>query len=267
MTKIFCLLLLLISGTITAQQTPDKTQVLLLGTFHFDNPGLDVAKFENADVLSAKRQKEILEVVKQLKEFGPELIFIESEPIYQGYYDSLLKAYKSGQYPLKANETYQLGFRLAKELNMPNLTCVDYRDADFPFDSLMKVMLDANQTDLAIQIKMAIDSIEKAHNHQIATLDIKNMLIQGNSKFVREISTGFYFRLLKAGNKDNHVGSYLVSEWWRRNMVIYENILKRLTGKEKRILVIFGSAHTALLHEFMKYNESLELVEVGAVLK
>jgi hypothetical protein len=52
----------------------------------------------------------------------------------------------------------------------------------------------------------------------------------------------------------------MASEWWRRNMIIYENILKHLTGKEKRILVLFGSSHTALLKEFMKYNPSLKLV-------
>ncbi|MDX2046674.1 MAG: hypothetical protein SFU87_07790, partial [Chitinophagaceae bacterium] len=41
-----------------AAQT-QKTEVLLLGTFHFDNPGLDVAKFENANILSPVRQKEV----------------------------------------------------------------------------------------------------------------------------------------------------------------------------------------------------------------
>ncbi len=267
MNKILCLLFLCLTGVIYAQQSPSKTQVLLLGTFHFDNPGLDVAKFENADVLSAKRQKEIMEVVKQLKAFGPDRIFIESEPVHQEYYDSLLLAYKAGKFILKANEVYQIGFRLAKELDLPSLTCVDYREAQFPFDSLMKVIMSADQTSLAIEIKIAIDSIEKAHNTQLRSLDIRNLLLQYNSAHERTNSVGFYFRLLHAGTQDNHVGSYLVSEWWRRNMVIYENILKRLTGKEEKILVLFGSAHTALLHEFMKYNLQLELVELASVLK
>jgi len=49
-------------------------------------------------------------------------------------------------------------------------------------------------------------------------------------------------------------------------MVIYENILKRMTGKEERILVIFGSGHTALLNEMMKYSKRLEVVPVATVL-
>lgn len=50
-------------------------------------------------------------------------------------------------------------------------------------------------------------------------------------------------------------------------MVIYENILKTLNGKEERVLVLFGSGHTALLNEMMKYNSKLELVPLANVLK
>jgi hypothetical protein len=73
--------------------------------------------------------------------------------------------------------------------------------------------------------------------------------------------------MLPVGKQGNHVGSYLVSEWWRRNMIIYENILKRLDGNEKVILVIFGSGHTALLNQMMRYNRDIELVDVKDVLK
>lgn len=250
----------------TFAQQSQKTKVLLLGTFHFDNPGLDVAKFENANVLTDKRQKEILEVVKRLKEFKPETIFIEASPGRQAYYDSILKMYKNDNYKLSANEIDQLGIRLAGELNLPTLHAVDYREASFPFDSLVKVMTAAKQFDLLAFMKTTIDSIETLHNDQLKTLTIKEMLLSSNTKADKTFSVGMYFQFLKAGDKENHIGSFLVSEWWRRNMIIYENILKRLTGNEQSILVIFGSAHTALLHEFMKYNPKFEIVDVAAVL-
>jgi len=56
------------------------------------------------------------------------------------------------------------------------------------------------------------------------------------------------------GIEGNHGGSYLVNEWWLRNMITYENILKRLDGNEKSILIIFGSGHTALFNKMMRYN-------------
>jgi hypothetical protein len=87
-----------------------------------------------------------------------------------------------------------------------------------------------------------------------------------NTKEGNAVGVGFYYEFLVAGKEGNHVGSYLTSEWWRRNMVIYENILKRLSGKEERILVIFGAGHTALLNEMMKYNKNFEIVPLNTVL-
>jgi hypothetical protein len=259
----------LLSFTTTFAQTkaPQKTKVLLLGTFHFDNPGLDVAKFENANVLSAKRQREIAEVVKQLKQFRPDKIFVEQEPATQLRLDSLLNQYKENKWTLSANEIYQLGFRLAKELQLSTLHAVDYRAAAFPFDSLGKVAAGAKQYSLLQRMKTTIDSIQTTFNSQLQTSTIRQILLQENNSANQRFSVGGYFELLIAGGKENHVGSYLVSEWWRRNMVIYENILKRLDGNEKNVLVIFGSSHTALLKEFMKYNPNIELVNVAAVLK
>jgi hypothetical protein len=250
-----------------AQQQPSRVKVLLLGTFHFDNPGLDVAKFENANVLTPKRQAEIQDVVNQLKKLNPDKIFIEQTPSRQPRLDSLLQQYKQGKWQLTANEIYQVGFRLAKERPAATLHAVDYTDARFPFDSLMKVAAAEKQDSLLRYIQNTISTIEADFNQQLKTMTIREMLIRHNSPFYDHAGVGMYFELLKAGGKDNHIGSYITSEWWRRNMVIYENILKRMDGKEKTIIVLFGSSHTALLKEFMKYNPNIELLDVATVLK
>jgi len=101
----------------------------------------------------------------------------------------------------------------------------------------------------------------------LKTATLKEILLANNTRADREFSVGGYLEFLKAGGRNNHVGAYLASEWWRRNMVIYKNILKRLTSQEKRVLVIFGGSHTALLGEFMKYNPAIELVDVATVLR
>lgn len=242
-------------------------EVLLLGTFHFDNPGLDVAQFDNANVLTAIRQFEILDLVKKLRTFHPDKIYIESLPESQNSIDSLVDQYKKGKYNLKANEINQLGFRLAKELNLTTLRCIDYRNADFPFDSLMKSAGAAKQTDLIRFIQRTIDSIQNSFNAALKNKTIGQILLDYNSTQSIHEGIDFYFKLLPAGQEGNHVGSYLVSEWWRRNMIIYENILKSLSGKEKRILVLFGASHTALLNEMMKFNPDFKIISVGQVLK
>ncbi len=259
-----CLLCFLLAVISYAQQK--KTQVLLLGSFHFDNPGLDVAKFENANILSQQRQNEVLEVVEKIKQFRPDKIFIEMPVERQQRLDSSFNKYKKGELKLGASEVYQIAYRVAKELNHPGLYAVDYTEADFPFDSLMKSATAANQIVFLDMVKQEIEKVEKDFNEELKTKTVKEILLHHNSPAVMHEAVGIYYEFLVAGEKGNHVGSYLTSEWWRRNMVIYENILKTLNGKEERVLVLFGSGHTALLNEMMKYNSKLELVPLVDVL-
>lgn len=264
--KQFGFLLFLLSLFVQAL-AQNKTEVLLLGTFHFDNPGLDVAQFQNADVLSPKRQQEISEVISLLKAYRPTKIFVERTPGAQPGIDSGVQQYKTGRTALQANEIFQIGYRLAKELDLPTVYAVDYRDAQFPYDSLVREATKAGQLPLLNFMKQMIDSVEKDFNASLKTKTIKELLLQQNEEQTRDLQVGMYYSLLPAGDKNNQVGAFLVSEWWRRNMVIYSNILKRLEPGDERILVVFGSGHTALLHEMMKYNPRLEMVPAAQVLR
>lgn len=252
-----------LSMTLPAQD--QKLKVLLLGSFHFDNPGLDVARFDNANIMTAKRQKEVLAVVDLLRKFRPDKIFVEQPTSKQNALDSSFGKYMDNG-ALRSNEIHQLGFRLAKELGLKKLYAVDYREADFPFDSLIKSASAAQQFFLLSYVKKSIDSIELDFNNALKSKTVKELLLSQNSKASADFQVGSYFDFLVTGKEGDHVGSYLTSEWWRRNMIIYENILKRLDGKEKNILVIFGAGHTALLRLMMNYNRNIELVSVESVL-
>ncbi|MEP7318636.1 MAG: DUF5694 domain-containing protein [Panacibacter sp.] len=267
MRKFFCCIASLFLLFSVSAQNKQPVKVLLLGVFHFDNPGLDVAKFASADILSEQRQKEVMQIVEKLKNFSPDKIFIEGVPENKNSIDSTLDQYKKGKYTLSANEIDQLGLRLAKELNHPAVYPVDYRDADFPFDSLMKSAADAGQTDIINFVQHIIDTVQTSFNEALQKSTITQMLLRENTPESIKLQNEFYFSLLPAGKQGNHVGSYLVSEWWRRNMIIYENILKRLDGNEKAILIMFGSGHTALLNQMMRYNANIELVNVADVLE
>ena len=151
----------------------------------------------------------------------PIKFFFESAPENQQKIDSQIVQYKAGKFALGANEIQQLGFRLAKDLNLPTLYGVDYRDADFPFDSLMKSANEAGQTSLLSFVQKVIDSVQTAFNEHIQKSTVSEMLVWQNSAESNFSGVDFYFRLLPAGKPGNHIGSYLTSEWWRRNMIIY----------------------------------------------
>lgn len=267
MKQSLLLLVLCSLFSIVGDAQEKKTQVLLLGSFHFHNPGLDVAKFEDANILSPKRQAEVMEVVEKIKQFRPDKIFVEIPVAGQSKLDSSFNQYKSGGQKLDASEIDQIAYRVAKELNHPGLYAVDYTGANFPFDSLMQSATVAKQFEFLGMIKQTIEGVEKEFNESLKTKTVKEILLHHNSPEFVKMQVGIYFEFLIAGQKGNHVGSFLTSEWWRRNMIIYENVLKSLNGKEERILILFGSGHTALLEEMMKYNQKLELVPLADVLK
>jgi hypothetical protein len=54
-----------------------KPVVLVLATYHMDNPGRDVMNVQSDDVLTEKRQREIREFVNLLKRFKPTKIAVE----------------------------------------------------------------------------------------------------------------------------------------------------------------------------------------------
>jgi len=138
------MLVSLVSALPLIAQTPataERAQVLVLGTYHFANPGSDAVKTEVADVLSATKQAEIRAVVGALAHFRPTKIAVEHVPASAPQLESLYHAYRSGRHDLSRNETEQLGFRLAAMLEHPHVYPIDHR-GEFPFDAVMVEVLE-----------------------------------------------------------------------------------------------------------------------------
>ena len=87
---------------------------MLLGTFHFDNPGLDAVKYTPIDVMQPEQQAYVVALSERLARFAPTKVLLEyaddaDEKINRRYRD-----YLAGKFELPRNEVYQVGFRVAK---------------------------------------------------------------------------------------------------------------------------------------------------------
>ena len=129
---VLCLTLGLVSEN-QAQEFPDflgenepRPQLMLLGSFHFSNPGLDTYKPKHEiNILSEKRQAELEAMITRLTEYAPTKIAIEYKRTHQAKADSQYQAYLTGAAELSTNEIQQIGFRLAKRLGHERVWCVD----------------------------------------------------------------------------------------------------------------------------------------------
>jgi putative AlgH/UPF0301 family transcriptional regulator len=128
-------------------------------------------------------------------------------------------------------------------------------------------MMAAGQMAQMMQFKKAVDSMQLAFNKMLETKTLNEILHEQNNRHNRNFQVASYFNFLQAGPMENSAGAHLASQWWKRNMIIYGNLLKNLNSGPEKVLVIFGAGHTALLEAMMRYNPEFTEVPVAAVLK
>ena len=254
--------------SIALQAQTQKTKILLLGTFHFENPGLDVAKYENFNVMTPDHQKEMENMAQKLKTFAPDKIFVEwnykdqegLDKMYAKNTDSLLKA--------DADERIQIALRTAKKLGHKQLYAIDYHDTTFAYDLMINSMEKAGQQELISTSNEVMKQHEQSENAKRKTYTLTQLMLDVNTKESNASNLGWYLTIAnRAGANDVFVGANLVSEWYKRNLYMYALVQKLTVAKDKNIMVLLGAGHTAMLREFVKNDARFELVELKDVLK
>lgn len=242
----------------SAVRSEPRVQILVLGTYHFDNPGLDVVKTTVADVLTQSKQREIEQVVQALARFRPTKIAVEVRSDGAARLDSMYAAYRAGRHTLGRSEVQQLGFRLAQRFNHARLHPIDHR-GEFPFGAVMQY---AQKHDPAFvqHAQQVMAEIAAEHNRMQQEKSIGEILRSENDLERIAWGHGLYVGIARVGAGDTYVGADLLSKWYERNIRIFSD-LQRLAAPGDRILVIFGSGHTPILRELIVADPRLELVE------
>ncbi|MCP9765410.1 DUF5694 domain-containing protein [Lacihabitans soyangensis] len=274
MRKLITFLLLLNSTLLFAQK-----EVLLIGTFHFNNPGFDVVKTNPFDVTTANSQKELENISNKIKGFGPEKIFVEWEFDAQASLDTLYDLYLKNEYfeyvarkyPNRSfytqNEIIQLAFRTAKKLGHKKVYAIDYPYAgDFPYDSLMTEIEKAKQMDLKAEIdKQLVENTQKS-NRDRENLQLTELILEMNTDEFRKQDLGFYISLFnRGGRNENFVGAYLNSEWYKRNLYMYA-LLQKLMADSKKGMVLLGASHVGMFSEFIQHDNQLKAIQLKTIL-
>ncbi|MFD2938642.1 DUF5694 domain-containing protein [Flavobacterium notoginsengisoli] len=260
------LLLALITFNMASAQTKKK-QILLVGTFHYANPGLDVAKLNSFDILSEKSQKELEIMSDKIKKFGPDKIFVEWEFNEQVDLDKFYNKNTDSLFKTNKNEITQLALRTAKKLNHKKLYGMNLYTS-FRYDSLMMAMEKANQQDLLKRNNEWKKKNEKDHNERITKSSLQELMLHYNKKETENKNIQWYLEVAnRAGNPDDFTGPSLVSNWYKRNLYMYSLIQKLTETADTKIMILVGAGHAALIREFIEHDPTFELVELSTVLK
>jgi hypothetical protein len=256
-TWALCLLTALAAPAGIAAQ---PAEVLVLGTYHLSNPGLDVANVKVDDVLAPERQAQLQSVVAGLAAFRPTRVVVEARADkLPGASLPRYRDYLSGQGTEDRNEVAQIGYRLAREVGLADVQGID-TDGDFPFEAVMNWAKAQGQA-AAFQrgldeINLRVKQIEAQHRDGGVALALREL----NRPEVIAADHGWYTKLLRYGNGAEQPGAALVASWTARNIAICARLVQ-LTRPGDRVVVVYGSGHSFLLRHCVQTQPGWRLVE------
>lgn len=223
-------------------EVDNPATVMVLGTYHFANPGRDVMNTRAGDILSPEKQKEVRAVVDGLVGFEPTKIMIEARD--QAEVDAEYDAYREGERELEPNESEQLGYRLARRLGHERVYAVD-TPGEFDFDRVMAHARE-NDPDFVEAFTRFRERFESHYKSLPQRHSVGRALREMNRPDSLDELNSLYPMIAEVGAGENWVGADLVADWHSRNIRIYANIARH-TGPGDRVLVIYGSGHKATL--------------------
>ncbi|WP_254863482.1 DUF5694 domain-containing protein [Halovivax gelatinilyticus] len=256
------------------EATDSRIEVLLLGTYHMDNPGLDTINIEADDVLVPSRQRELSNLVDRLEPSQPEVVAVERPRERQDDLTDLYEKYRTGELaydeeteidavhpgrdsPVSEcrSEVVQIGFRLADRLDHERVHAVDYPmrlTADFDDDELEREGIDIptmqeraqSKLDIGLPDPQTVQRTMAQHLHESSIIDHLRFL---NRDAQLRVNHEMMFSSLVAGSERRYVGSRMLAAWYERNLRIVENLWRAATDETDRILLLIGNGHVRSL--------------------
>jgi hypothetical protein len=262
-------LLLLLPAAAWPQTCPQgKSPLLILGSYHMSNPGLDSFNLQADDVLSPGRQQEITDVVERLARFAPTKVAIES-PYRDTSSTGAYSKYIEGKYALRRDERDQIAFRLAHQLGLPAIYPVDY---PMFMSGLTPNEIESPPPKPAEPAKEASAAKEPRLSEEDLLLrksTVREYLLHLNDPIEIRKGQAGYMKMLLPDRSSPAIYAHadLVNNWYKRNLRIFAN-LNRVTeiGKD-RVLLLIGSGHLAILRQLASDSDYFCVVDPVEYLK
>lgn len=254
MKKILTALLAL--GFAVSSFATEPAQVMLIGTFHFNDPGKDIVKVEDVDVLSEESQQYLQEFTRRLAEFKPTRVLLEFDPANEDMINQRYNDYLADTYELGVNEIYQLGFRIARESGLKAVQSFDHRELHWQAEAMFEYAKQHDSPEMKV-FNESIERFTREESHARATENLRGLLMRSNDDEQDRLNMDLYLATNVIGAGDGYSGADASASWWQRNFRMYANIQK-VAQPGERIIAIGGSGHTAILKQFLAIDQRLE---------
>lgn len=262
------ILILAVSGLlIAAEACGDDTppvQVMVLGTYHMDNPGLDLHNAKADDVLTPRRQAELAAVAQALAAFRPTVIAVERVTPAPDYQDARYREFDVSQLASHRDERVQVGYRLARLAGLMTVHGIDEQPAPgepdyFPFERVQAgVQRHGEDAALAAMMSRTGELVADFERLQ-AGRTVAELLVDAND--LRTMADpSMYYQLLELDVGEDQPGAELLGYWFMRNAKIFAKLMD-IVKPGDRVVVLFGGGHKHWLEHLARNTPGFVVID------
>lgn len=268
MLKILAALAALALPTAVLAQTsaPEPVEVMILGTYHFDNPGRDLHNARIDSVLTPDKQAQLEAVAEALTRFRPTAVAVERVAAdHTTMLDQRYPAFTPADLLTNADERVQIGYRLAHRMGLTRVYAIDEQEGDgeptyFPFEAVHNwAQANGRMEDLTAMHATIAAKVADLEQRQ-RTHDIGSILAFMNGPEPAAEDKAFHYALMQFGAGEDQPGAVLNGRWYTRNAEIFARLMQAAEPGD-RIVVVYGAGHASWLRDMVQTTPGFRLVE------
>jgi hypothetical protein len=129
------------------------------------------------------------------------------------------------------------------------------------FDILMK---EANSNPT---LKKELEEIKLSMSDKcLEEKNLSQIFLCMNEKSKLDNNIGFYFSFAnKIMIGKDYFGARLVTDWYKRNLIMYANIQNQIKPGTKTIFILVGTGHASIFRTFFEVDKKFELVDLTKI--
>jgi Family of unknown function (DUF5694) len=259
--KLFSFAIMLAAPAVAAP----PVEVMVLGAYHFGNPGLDLNNVKVDSVLTPRRQAELEKVAKAIGAFKPTHVMVEMQSDAPDLAIAEYSRFDDAMLAKDANEIVQIGYRIARNAGLKTVNGIDEQPKDgepdyFPFDKVQEAASKFGQSKALEASNTAVAAEGKAFEADLPTHSVGQMLTRVNTRGTPMTGMDSYYSILTIGDHDNQAGADLNAAWYLRNAKIFGKLMS-LVKPGDRVLVVYGAGHGYWLRHFASETPGFRFVD------
>jgi hypothetical protein len=240
-------------------------EVMVLGAYHFGNPGLDLNNVKVDSVLTPRRQAELARVAEAIGAFKPTHVMVEMQSDAPDLAIAEFARFNDAMLAKDANEIVQIGYRIARNAGLKTVQGIDEQpkagEPDyFPFDKVQEAAAKFGQTKALAASNTAVAAEGKVFEADLPTHSVGQLLIRMNTPGTPVTGMASYYSILTIGDHDNQAGADLNAAWYLRNAKIFGKLMSVVKPGD-RVLVIYGAGHGYWLRHFANETPGFRFVD------